>query len=104
MARTVLITGAASGICQATAGACRAAGDRVIGVDMRDADIVADLTTAEGRATLVREAERLAPDGLVVVERSSRDTPPTWPESLTDQRKRRYGETTLYLATKEDDT
>ena len=67
MARTVLITGAASGICQATADACRAAGDRVIGVDMRDADIVADLTTAEGRATLVREAERLAPDGLDAV-------------------------------------
>lgn len=45
----------------------------------------------------------LAPDGLVVVERSSRDTPPTWPESLTRRRQRRYGETTLYLATKEDD-
>ena len=53
MARTVLITGAASGICRATADACRAAGDRVITVDMHDADIVADLTTAEGRATLV---------------------------------------------------
>ena len=44
----------------------------------------------------------LAPDGLVVVERSSRDTPPSWPESLPDQRTRRYGETTLYLASKED--
>ena len=45
----------------------------------------------------------LAPDGLVVVERATRDTPPSWPDSLTDQRTRRYGETTLYLASKEDD-
>ncbi len=45
----------------------------------------------------------LASDGLVIVERSSRDTPPSWPISLTDVRKRRYGETTLYLAAKEDD-
>ena len=67
MARTVLITGAASGICRATADACRAAGDRVITVDMHDADIVADLTTAEGRARLVSEAERLAPEGLDAV-------------------------------------
>ena len=67
MARTVLITGSASGICRATAELCRAAGDRVIGVDIRDADIEADLTTAEGRAKLVSEAERLAPDGLDAV-------------------------------------
>ena len=45
----------------------------------------------------------LASDGLVILERSSRDTPPSWPISLTDVRKRRYGETTLYLAAKEDD-
>lgn len=67
MARTVLITGAASGICRATAEACRAAGDRVITVDMHNADIVADLTTADGRARLVSEAERLAPEGLDAV-------------------------------------
>ena len=59
-------------------------------------------TTVEAQVQVV--AERwLAPDGLVVVERSSRDTPPTWPTSLTDRRTRRYGETTLYLAAKEDD-
>lgn len=59
-------------------------------------------TAVDAQVAAVVEAW-LAPDGLVVVERSSRDTPPTWPESLTDQRQRRYGETTLYLATKEED-
>lgn len=43
----------------------------------------------------------LAGDGLVVVERATRDAPPTWPAALTPLRPRRYGETTLYLATKE---
>ncbi|AZI34952.1 putative oxidoreductase [Caenibius tardaugens NBRC 16725] len=67
MARTILITGAASGICKATAELCRAAGDTVISVDIRDADIIADLSTGEGRATMLREAERLAPNGLDAV-------------------------------------
>lgn len=67
MARTVLITGSASGIGKATAELCAAQGDRVIGADVRDADIVADLGTAEGRAKLVAEAERLAPEGLDAV-------------------------------------
>ncbi len=63
-----------------------------------------DLPTPVVSAQVERVVDAwLAPDGLVVVERSSRDTPPTWPESLTDQRVRRYGETTLYLATKEDE-
>ena len=43
----------------------------------------------------------LADDGLVVVERSSRVDPPDWPEQLPSRRARRYGETTLYLASKE---
>lgn len=44
----------------------------------------------------------LAPDGLVVVERSSRDAPLTWPDVLVGRRSRRYGETTLHLASRED--
>lgn len=63
-----------------------------------------DLPTATVDAQVAAVAERwLAADGLVVVERSSRDTPPTWPQTLTGKRQRRYGETTLYLATGEDD-
>lgn len=38
----------------------------------------------------------LAPEAVVVVERSSRDAPVTWPETLTPLRHRRYGETTLW--------
>lgn len=43
----------------------------------------------------------LAPDGLVIVERSSRGGAFPWPEELVRQWERRYGETTLFFATKE---
>ena len=46
-------------------------------------------------------ASWLAPDGLVVVERSARDMPFAWPDVLGARWHRRYGETTLYFATKE---
>jgi len=60
MARTHVITGAASGIGRATQQLLRERGDRVIGVDIHDADVVVDLTTAEGRASLVSEVARLS--------------------------------------------
>ena len=60
--RTIAITGSASGIGAATAERLRAAGDRVIGVDVRDADVVADLGTAEGRAGAI-EGITAAADG-----------------------------------------
>ncbi|WP_203335277.1 16S rRNA (guanine(966)-N(2))-methyltransferase RsmD [Nocardioides limicola] len=41
----------------------------------------------------------LAEDALVVVERSGRSREPRWPAGLTAQRRRRYGETTLWFAT-----
>ena len=43
----------------------------------------------------------LASDGLVVVERSSRGEPFVWPDALPTRWERRYGETTLFFATKE---
>ncbi len=46
----------------------------------------------------------LADDGLVVVERSGRDMPFSWPDLLGERWHRRYGETTLYLATREETT
>lgn len=46
---TIAITGSASGIGGATRARCEAAGHTVIGVDLRDAEIVADLSNAEGR-------------------------------------------------------
>lgn len=45
----------------------------------------------------------LAPDALVVVERSSRSPEPTWPAGIEPlpgkRRQKKYGETTLWLAT-----
>ena len=49
-----LVTGAASGIGRATAERLRADGYDVLGVDLRDADFTADLTTREGNAGAVR--------------------------------------------------
>jgi NAD(P)-dependent dehydrogenase (short-subunit alcohol dehydrogenase family) len=51
--RTIVITGSASGMGAATKARLEAAGDRVIGVDIKAADIVADLGTAAGRASAV---------------------------------------------------
>lgn len=53
MARTYVVTGAASGIGLATTELLRERGNRVIGVDIHDADVVVDLSTAEGRDELV---------------------------------------------------
>ena len=40
----------------------------------------------------------LAPDALVVVERSSRSPQPTWPVGLAEVGERRYGETKVWFA------
>lgn len=39
---------------------------------------------------------RLAPDAVVVVERSSRDREPEWPDGLKLDRRKDYGDTALY--------
>ena len=52
--RTYVVSGSASGIGAAVADRQRAQGDRVIGVDLHDADVVADLSTAQGREDAVR--------------------------------------------------
>jgi NAD(P)-dependent dehydrogenase (short-subunit alcohol dehydrogenase family) len=68
MARTVAVTGAASGLGAAVQARLRAAGATVIGVDQRDADVIADLSTAEGRAgavAAVLERSGGVLDGLV---------------------------------------
>jgi len=64
-----LVTGSASGIGAATAQALRDAGHTVIGVDLRQADITGDLSTAGGRQAIVAQALALSKgtlDGLVL--------------------------------------
>ena len=60
MDRTYVVTGAASGIGAATASYLRERGSRVIGCDLHDADVIADLATIEGRAKLVEGVIRLS--------------------------------------------
>jgi NAD(P)-dependent dehydrogenase (short-subunit alcohol dehydrogenase family) len=53
MDRVIVVTGAASGIGAATVNHLRERAVRVITCDLRDADVIADLTTTEGRAALI---------------------------------------------------
>ena len=57
--------------------------------DVSDDDIAADLLAI---------ARILSPDGVVVVERSTRSPEPRWPSGLEPVRSRAYGETTLWFA------
>ena len=50
---TICVTGTASGIGAATKAVLEAEGHRVIGVDLHDADVVADLSTEAGRTAAI---------------------------------------------------
>lgn len=54
MSRVHVITGAGSGIGAATAELLREKGETVIGVDLRNSDVTADLSTVEGRQDAVK--------------------------------------------------
>jgi 16S rRNA (guanine966-N2)-methyltransferase len=56
---------------------------------------VDDRQLAQALAMIV-EKGWLAPAGVVVVERSIRSPEPTWPDGITTQRARRYGDTVLW--------
>lgn len=59
-----MVTGSASGMGAATRARLEAAGDRVIGIDRLDADVVVDLEHADGRAQAVAAVREVAPDGI----------------------------------------
>lgn len=61
---TFAITGSTTGIGAAIRQQLRAAGHRVIGVDIRDADVLADLGTVAGRQQAVAGLQQQAPEGL----------------------------------------
>jgi len=64
MSRTVVVTGAASGIGAATARYLTERGARVITSDLHFAEVIADLATMEGRKALVEGVRRLS-DGRI---------------------------------------
>jgi NAD(P)-dependent dehydrogenase (short-subunit alcohol dehydrogenase family) len=66
--RTYAVTGTGSGIGAATAAYLRGAGARVIDCDLRDAEVVGDLATTEGRRAVVEGVARACGgrlDGIV---------------------------------------
>ena len=76
------MTGSASGIGAATASLLRRQGCRVIGSDLHDADVVADLTTTDGRAALIRGVSRLAGGRIDAVVANAGGGPPETSLSL----------------------
>ncbi|ABB08491.1 SDR family oxidoreductase [Burkholderia lata] len=58
--RLYVITGSASGIGRETKQLLESHGHRVIGADIRDADVIADLATPEGRTALVEQVTKLS--------------------------------------------
>src|SRR6202163_4405884 len=62
--RTVVVTGSASGMGAATRARLEAAGERVIGVDLRDADVISDLGTPEGRRAAIAAVTEQAGDSI----------------------------------------
>lgn len=68
--RTYIITGTASGIGRTTRQLLESQGHRVIGADLRDSEIITDLSTLEGRRILVEQATELSGgvvDGVLAV-------------------------------------
>lgn len=60
MTRTYIVTGSASGIGATTATLLRERGERVIGIDLHDADVDADLSAHEGRTDAAARVTALA--------------------------------------------
>lgn len=78
MSRRVVVTGTASGIGRALAQSLSKEGEEVLAIDLKDADVQADLSTTEGRERAIREAQRFgggALDALVTCAGLSGNSP-----------------------------
>jgi NAD(P)-dependent dehydrogenase (short-subunit alcohol dehydrogenase family) len=82
MDRTYVVTGAASGIGAATTSYLRERGGRVIACDLRNADVIADLSTSEGRAELVEGVTRLSGGRIDAIVANAGGGPPQTSLSL----------------------
>lgn len=60
MARRIAVSGVASGIGRSLADLLRSQGEEVIGIDLKDAQVCADLSTPDGRHQAVEEVQRLS--------------------------------------------
>lgn len=67
MSRTYVVTGAGSGIGQATAALLRERGQTVVGVDIKGAEVTADLSNREGRQRAVVDTLKVAGDKVDAV-------------------------------------
>ncbi len=76
MDRTYVVTGAASGIGAATAKYLRERGGRVVACDLRDADVIADLATTDGRARMVDDVRRLSSGRIDAIIANAGGGPP----------------------------
>lgn len=79
------MTGGATGIGAAVKDKLRLQGDEVIVIDIKEADIVADLSTAEGRASAAQALSERAPDGLDGFVACAGLPPVAKPPSLVDK-------------------
>ena len=61
---TIAITGSAGGIGGALRQWLEGHGHQVVGIDVRDAEVLADLATVDGRAAMVEAVTARCPDGL----------------------------------------
>ena len=80
MSRTIVVTGAASGIGKASAELLQERGDTVIGVDLKGTDVNVDLTTTEGRTALVEQVSSISGgkiDGILAIAGLAHPIPAT---------------------------
>jgi NAD(P)-dependent dehydrogenase (short-subunit alcohol dehydrogenase family) len=78
--RKYVVTGSASGIGAATRQLLESEGHTVIGVDLKDAEVIADLSAAEGRSAMVRQVGTLSGgsiDAILAVAGVDLAGPPT---------------------------
>ena len=106
----------AAAVCRANAAAVLRQADTAVQVEVSAVAVQSFLATASGpwdvvfsdppydlaehdlARDLVVLAPLLAPGAVVLVERSSRSPEPAWPAALTLDRRKNYGDTTLWWA------